>query len=221
MHELIYFESPGYAEPTRLCLELSELPWKNTTVDWKGYLELKESGDLPWGYLPVLKTPQGTIAESNALMRYAAAVAGLEPEDLYIRGKVDEILELIQGWRTEFTPTFRIEDLEERSAARKAMFVEGTKLDRGLKDLESLYKASSTGWLADSEHMTLADIKAFLNVFMMYSGQFDGIDASMAQAYPTLLEFHSKMANEPKIKAYYDREDEFRWVFKPDAFSSE
>ncbi|MDG1555124.1 MAG: glutathione S-transferase family protein [Candidatus Poseidoniaceae archaeon] len=218
MHELIYFNSPGYAEPTRFCLEISELPWKNTTVDWEGYQALKQSGELPWGFLPVLKTPQGTIAESNALMRYAAAVAGLEPEDLFVRGKVDEIIELIQGWRTDFTPTFRIEDLEERIAARKALFVEGTKLDLGLKDLESLYNKSTTGWLADTEDMTLADVKAFLNIFMMFSGQFDGIDVAMAQAYPTLLKYHDKVANDPRVKAYYDREDEYRWVFKPGAF---
>ena len=218
MHELIYFNSPGYAEPTRFCLEISELPWKNTTVDWEGYQALKQSGELPWGFLPVLKTPQGTIAESNALMRYAAAVAGLEPEDLFVRGKVDEIIELIQGWRTDFTPTFRIEDLEERIAARKALFVEGTKLDLGLKDLESLYNKSTTGWLADTEDMTLADVKAFLNIFMMFSGQFDGIDVAMAQAYPTLLKYHDKVANDPRVKAYYDREDEYRWGFKPGAF---
>ena len=218
MHELIYFNSPGYAEPTRFCLEISELPWKNTTVDWEGYQALKQSGELPWGFLPVLKTPQGTIAESNALMRYAAAVAGLEPEDLFVRGKVDEIIELIQGWRTDFTPTFRIEDLDERIAARKALFVEGTKLDLGLKDLESLYNKSTTGWLADTEDMTLADVKAFLNIFMMFSGQFDGIDVAMAQAYPTLLKYHDKVANDPRVKAYYDREDEYRWVFKPGAF---
>jgi len=221
MHELIYFDSPGYAEPTRFCLEISELPWKNTTVNWEGFQALKESGELPWGYLPVLKTPQGTIAESNALMRYAAAVAGLEPEDLFVRGKVDEILELIQGWRTDFTPTFRIAALDERLAARKALFVEGTKLDLGLKDLESLFNDSTTGWLADTEDMTLADVKAFLNIFMMFSGQFDGIETSMAQAYPSLLKYHDKVANDPRVKAYYDREDEYRWVFRPGAFDLE
>ena len=184
MHELIYFESPGYAEPTRLCLEISQVSWKNTTVDWDGFQELKDSGDLPYGYLPILKTPQGTLAESNALMRYAAALAGLEPEDLYLRGKVDEILELIQGWRASFTPTFYIEDLDEKIAARKALFAEGAKIDVGLKDLESLIEASSTGWIADTEDMTLADVKAFLNTFMMFSGQFDGIDASMLKPYP-------------------------------------
>ncbi len=220
MHELIYFESPGYAEPTRLCLELSQVSWKNTTVDWDGFQALKDSGELPHGYLPILKTPQGTLAESNALMRYAAALAGLEPEDLFLRGKVDEILELIQGWRASFTPTFYIEDLDEKIAARKALFEEGAKIDLGLKNLESLVEASSTGWIADTEDMTLADVKAFLNTFMMFSGQFDGIEASMLKSYPSLMKYHDHVANDARVKAYYDREDELRWVYKPGAFNN-
>jgi prostaglandin-H2 D-isomerase / glutathione transferase len=220
MHELIYFDSPGYAEPTRLCLEISGVPWKNTTVDWDGFQALKEAGELPWGYLPVLKTPQGTIAESNALMRYAGTLAGLEPEDLFVRGKVDEILDMIQGWRTSFTPTFYIDDLDEKIAARKALFVEGGKIDLGLKDLESLIIASTTGWIANTPNMTLADVKAFLNTFMMFSGQFDGIDASMLEPYPELLNYHQHVSNDSRIKAYYDRDgDDIRWVYKPDAFS--
>ena len=214
MHELIYFESPGYAEPTRLCLEISQVSWKNTTVDWDGFQELKDNGELPYGYLPILKTPQGTLAESNALMRYAAALAGLEPEDLYLRGKVDEILELIQGWRSSFTPTFYIEDHDEKIAARKALFAEGAKIDVGLKYLESLIEASSTGWIADTEDMTLADVKAFLNTFMMFSGQFDGIDPSMLKPYPMLMKYHDHMANDARVKADYYRVDEISWVYK-------
>ena len=217
---MIYFESPGYAEPTRLCLELSQVSWKNTTVDWDGFQALKDSGELPHGYLPILKTPQGTLAESNALMRYAAALAGLEPEDLFLRGKVDEILELIQGWRASFTPTFYIEDLDEKIAARKALFEEGAKIDLGLKNLESLVEASSTGWIADTEDMTLADVKAFLNTFMMFSGQFDGIEASMLKSYPSLMKYHDHVANDARVKAYYDLEDELRWVYKPGAFNN-
>ena len=220
MHEVIYFESPGYAEPTRLCLELSGKPWKNTVVDWDGYNQLKEAGELPWGFLPVLKTPQGTIAESGAIMRYAATLAGLDSDDLYAQGKVNEIIEVIDGWRTSFTPTFYIDDLDEKIAARKALFEPGAKIDAGLKDLETLFENSPTGWIAGTEDISLADVKAFLNTFMMFSGQFDGIDKGMIQPYPLLLEYHQKMANYPGIKAYYDREDEWRWVFKPDAFSN-
>ncbi|MEJ6563439.1 MAG: glutathione S-transferase family protein [Euryarchaeota archaeon] len=220
MHELIYFDSPGYAEPIRFCLEISQVPWKNTTVDWDGYLALKNNDELPWGFLPILKTPQGTLAESNALVRYAAAVAGLEPEDLFVRGKVDELIELMNGWRADFTPTFYIDDLDEKIAARKALFAEDGKVHLGLLDLEKIYTSSATGWLAGTEDMTLADVKAFMNVFMMFSGQFDGIDATMLQSYPGLLEFHDFVANDERVKAYYDYEDELRWVYRPGAFAT-
>ena len=221
MHEVIYFEAPGYAEPTRLCLELSGKPWKNTIVDWDGYQKLKEAGELPWGFLPVLKTSQGTIAESGAMMRYAASLAGLDSDDLYTQGKINEIIEVIDGWRAHFTPTFYIDDLEERCAARQALFEPGAKMDAGLKGLETLFENSSTGWIAGTEGMSLADVKAFLNTFMMFSGQFDGIDKGMIQAYPLLLEYHKKVSNHPSVKSYYDIEDKWRWVFKPDAFSNQ
>ena len=221
MHEVIYFEAPGYAEPTRLCLELSGKPWKNTIVDWDGYQKLKEARELPWGFLPVLKTSQGTIAESGAMMRYAASLAGLDSDDLYTQGKINEIIEVIDGWRAHFTPTFYIDDLEDRCAARQALFEPGAKMDAGLKDLETLFENSPTGWIAGTEGMSLADVKAFLNTFMMFSGQFDGIDEGMIQTYPLLLEYHKKVSNHPSVKSYYDIEDKWRWVFKPDAFSNQ
>ena len=221
MHEVIYFEAPGYAEPTRLCLELSGKPWKNTIVDWDGYQKLKEARELPWGFLPVLKTSQGTIAESGAMMRYAASLAGLDSDDLYTQGKINEIIDVIDGWRAHFTPTFYIDDLEDRCAARQALFEPGAKMDAGLKDLETLFENSPTGWIAGTEGMSLADVKAFLNTFMMFSGQFDGIDEGMIQTYPLLLEYHKKVSNHPSVKSYYDIEDKWRWVFKPDAFSNQ
>ena len=220
MHELIYFASPGYAEPTRFCLEISQVNWKNTTVDREGFLALKEQGELPYGLLPILKTPQGTLAESNALMRYAATLAGIEPEDLFVRGKVDEMIEIINNWRVHFTPTFYIENLDEKIAARQALFVEGGPIDAALRDLEKVIEASPTGWVIGTEDMTLADVKAFLNVFMMFSGQFDGIEKDMIQNYPGLLKYHAFMASDSRVEAYYGaQEDEFRWVFKSNAFS--
>ena len=128
MHEIVYFNTPGFAEVSRFCLEMSGLQWKNTIVDWDGYLKMKEQGELPWGFLPIIRTPQGTVAESNALLRYTGALAGLEPEDLYMRAKVDELVEVINGWRESFTPTFSIEDLDEKMAARQALFATDGKM---------------------------------------------------------------------------------------------
>ena len=219
MHELIYFASPGFAESSRFCLELSDVEWTNTIVDWEGYTEIKKSGILPYGYLPIIKTPNGVIAESNALLRYTGALAGLEPKDLHVRAKVDELVEVINGWREYFIPTFGIEDLDEKIAARQAMFVEGGSMDVALKLISSVYAESKTGWLANTESMSIADVKAFIDTFMLFSGQFDGITKDLLENYPLLMQFHDWMANDERVKAYYADADELRWVFKPDAFN--
>jgi hypothetical protein len=219
MHEVVYFDTPGFAEVSRFCLEISGLEWKNTVVNWDGYLELKNKGDLPWGYLPIIRTAQGNIAESNALLRYTGALAGLEPEDLYTRAKVDELVEVINGWREAFTPTFSIEDLDEKIIARQALFVEDGKMDRALKAISTVFEQSTTGWLANTESMSIADVKAFIDTFMLFSGEFDGVTADMLAHYPSLLAFHEKMSNDSRVKNYYADADEARWVFRPDAFS--
>ena len=218
MHEVVYFDSPGFAEVSRFCLGISGLEWKNTVVDWDGYLELKKKGELPWGYLPIIRTPQGTIAESNALLRYTGALAGMEPKDLYVRAKVDEIVEVINGWRSAFIPTFSIDDLDEKIAARQALFAEGGKMDQAMRAMSEIFEQSTTGWLANTESMSIADVKGFMDTFMMFSGQFDGITADMLAHYPSLLAFHEKMSNEPLIKNYYEDANEARWVFRPNAF---
>ncbi|MEZ8001257.1 MAG: glutathione S-transferase family protein [Candidatus Poseidoniaceae archaeon] len=218
MHEVVYFDSPGFAEVSRFCLGISGLEWKNTVVDWDGYLELKKKGELPWGYLPIIRTPQGTIAESNALLRYTGALAGMEPKDLYVRAKVDEIVEVINGWRSAFIPTFSIDDLDEKIAARQALFAEGGKMDQAMRAMSKIFEQSTTGWLANTESMSIADVKGFMDTFMMFSGQFDGITADMLAHYPSLLAFHEKMSNEPLVKNYYEDANEARWVFRPNAF---
>tara|TARA_B110000305_G_scaffold231389_1_gene284812 strand:+ start:501 stop:1184 length:684 start_codon:yes stop_codon:yes gene_type:complete len=218
MHEVVYFDSPGFAEVSRFCLGISGLEWKNTVVDWDGYLELKNKGELPWGYLPIIRTPQGTIAESNALLRYTGALAGMEPKDLYVRAKVDELVEVINGWRSAFIPTFSIDDLDEKIAARQALFAEGGKMDQAMRAMSKIFEQSTTGWLANTESMSIADVKGFMDTFMMFSGQFDGITADMLAHYPSLLAFHEKMSNEPLVKNYYEDANEARWVFRPNAF---
>ena len=218
MHEVVYFDTPGFAEVSRFCLGISGLEWKNTVVNWDGYLEMKNKGELPWGYLPIIRTPQGIVAESNALLRYTGALAGLEPKDLYTRAKVDELVEVINGWRTYFTPTFSIEDLDEKIVARQALFAEGGKMDLAMKAISEIFEQSSTGWLANTESMSIADVKGFIDTFMLFSGEFDGITTDMLAKYPSLLAFHEKMSNNPLVKNYYQDADEARWVFLPNAF---
>ena len=51
--------------------------------------------------------------------------------------------------------------------------------------------------------MSIADLKLFAELFGLFSGNYDGLDGSMIEGYPNLLNYHSKVANEPRILAHY------------------
>ena len=80
---------------------------------------------------------------------------------------------------------------------------------------------SKTGWAAGTDEISIADLKLFTGLFGLFSGNYDGMDASIVSKYPGLIKYHDKVANEPRIKQYYDKVDsqDIRWTFLPGAFN--
>ena len=68
--------------------------------------------------------------------------------------------------------------------------------------------------------MSIADLKLFAELFGLFSGNYDGLDASIISVYPNLLNYHHNVANEPRIAGYYAGVDPdgIRWTYLPNAF---
>ena len=93
---------------------------------------------------------------------------------------------------------------------------------KNLALLERKISQSKTGWAADTDDMSIADLKLFTELFALFSGNYDGIEASVICDYPQLLKYHEKVANEPRIRAHYAAvsPDDIRWTFLPGAFAN-
>ena len=221
MLRLVYFGVPGRAEASRVALSLSGLEWEDVQVNGVRFEIMKNSGELPWDMLPVLQTPEGTIAESSAILRFAGKAADLVPSDPYQAAKVDEFIDGITSLAGLLDDTFRISDVEERIQIRKKLFLPDGRGTRVLIMLERKTSESRTGWAAGTEKMSIADLKLFAELFGLFSGNYDGLDGSMIEGYPNLLNYHSKVANEPRILAHYAEvsSDDLRWTYLPDAFN--
>ena len=217
---MVYFPSPGRAEAIRIALSLAGADWEDVSIDGASFQAMKADGQLPWGMVPVLQTPDGTIAESSAILRYAGLLAGLVPEDPYQRAKADEFIDGMEPLSKALDSTFWISDVDERIRQRKEVFGPSGKGSMNLLLLESKVAESETGWAAGTDDMSIADLKMFAGLFGLFSGNYDGIDASVLSGYPGLIEYHGKVSTDPRIQAHYADvgEGDIRWTFLPGAF---
>jgi glutathione S-transferase len=221
MYRLIYFSSAGRAEAIRIVLDISKISWENVTVDFSGYSEIRDSGKLPWGLLPALETPSGILSESSAILRYIGNMTYLNPNDEWSAAKIDECLDAISDMTHILTDTFRIDDIHEKIAAREALVAPGGKLSNCYDTFCHKLENSKTGWIAETEGPSIADIKLFSDCFGLVSGNYDGIDVSLLEGRDTLLDFHTRMSEIPEILSRYSdmQDDPIRWIYRPDAFS--
>ena len=221
LYQLYYFPIPGRAEGVRVALSLTNLSWNDNEIMGEQYAQMKNDGKLPWGMVPILQTPDGTLAESTAILRYIGGMAGLTPSDPFQAAKVDEFLDGMEPFSRILSGTFSIEDVDERTKARQAVFNEEGAGTKNLELLQTKIAESTTGWVANTRDMSIADIRAFCGIFGLFSGNFDGIDKSILADYPGLLEYHDKVANEPRIAKHYAKyaEGSLRWTYKPNAFA--
>ena len=220
-YQLYYFPIPGRAEASRVVLSLANLSWKDNEINFEEYGQMKRNGELPWGMVPMLRTPDGVLAESTAILRYIGNMAGLTPADPFHAAKVDEFIDGVEPFSQILSGTFSIEDVDERTRARQAVFEEEGEGTKNLKLLEKKITESTTGWVASTTDMNIADIRVFTALFGLFSGNFDGVEKSTLADYPSLLRYHDKVANEPRIKAHYANisEGSLRWTYQPGAFA--
>ena len=201
--------------------DFSGLQWEDIEVNGEKFQQMKEMGDLPWNMLPVLQTDNGTIAESSAILRYAGKYAGLVPKDAYHAAKVDEFIDGMGPLARGLDTTWGIEDYDERINLRKQLFKPGGVCANSLQMYDEKLGDSKSGWAADTEDMSIADLKLFTEVFALFSGNYDGIEKSVILGYPNLLKYHDKVANDSRIKRHYSKisSEDIRWTFLPGAFN--
>jgi hypothetical protein len=221
MNRLVYFPVPGRAEASRVALALSNLEWEDIEVDGAKYTEMKNKGELPWKMLPVLQTANGTLAESSAILRFAGMHAGLVSLDAYQAAKADEFMDGMGPLARVLDTTFAVSDIDEKISLRTKLFSKGGDGANNLQLLDDKVAESKTGWAAGTDEMSIADLKLFTELFGLFSGNNDGIDASMISGYSNLMAYHGKVANEPRIREHYKNitKDDIRWTFLPSAFN--
>lgn len=199
---LTYFDIPGgRGEPTRLAFHIGGIAFEDKRLKFPEFAALKAT--LPLGQLPTLQIGDTVITQSDAMLRYAGKLAGLYPTDAYQALLCDQIIHAVEDVNSKVSATFGLQG-DALKAARTALAdVQTGAIPKYLRWLQAQLQAQGGEYFAD-QRLTVADLKVFVWVRGLTSGNMDHIPTDLvAQVAPALLEHGKRVAAVPAIAAWY------------------
>lgn len=206
--KVFYFDFAGRAEPIRLVLKAGKVDFEDVRVKRDEWPELKKK--MPFGQMPAIEADGTLIAQSGALLTYAAKVAGLYPEDPLEAALADQAVWFLEDLMGLFKPTWGIQDLDERIKARQAIVAGPLK-----EKLEMLGKLIDGQLYVAGDKLSHADIAVFCTLTTLKSGMLDGVPTTLLDDYTPLKDYRNHIALIDFIQEYYAAADNS--PFKPDA----
>jgi len=209
---IIYFGLPGRAEVARLLLTVGKVDFVDERIERDAWAEMKPS--VPFGQLPVAEVDGKYLAQSAAIDRYCAKVAGLLPDDPWAAALADQAYFFVDDVMKLFYPSFAIKDPEEKIKARQVI-VEGPLKEKFT--LLSKLLESRTGAFVAGDKVSHGDLALFCMLSTLQSGWLDGVPKDLLKDYPDLKAYRNSVAALDAVAAFYAKEtDDIRAGFKPD-----
>ena len=200
---LTYFNFPFWrAETARLSLHLGDIPFEDRRPTREEFRQMKASGELPYGQLPVLEVDGEAIAQTPAIARFCAKAAGLYPDTPLDAARVDELLHAIEQLVTLIGPSMAEKDPARKAKMRREVGEEG--LPTFLRLLERRIESFGPGPWAVGSQMTVADIALWRALDWLVGGILDGIPTNLLEETPRLRALAQQVAAIPKIRAWMD-----------------
>lgn len=188
---LVYFDFPGRAEAIRDALRLGGVPFEDLRLSGPEFAARRAAGALPYDALPVLELDDGfVLAQSNAILRWAAARAGLVPADPRDALRVDELLDAAEDYGGRLSVSIRVTDEGVRAALRAELATR--TLPAWLGMLARRLDEAGRGWLVGGA-LTVADLKIVHQVDKLVNGSLSGIPTDLLDPFPTVAAWRARV----------------------------
>jgi glutathione S-transferase len=98
---LTYLDMKSFGEPTRLALVVGGLEFEDVRASYEEVAEMRRTGRLPHGQVPVLEIDGTPYPQANAILRWVGTQTGLYTPELALR--IDATEELLGDIKKLFT----------------------------------------------------------------------------------------------------------------------
>jgi len=198
-YKLTYFDiDGGRAEPVRIALHAAGVEFEDNRLSFPEFGEMRK--DTRFNSVPVLELDGTAVTQSNAISRYVGKMAGLYPDDDMQALYCDEVLDALEDILHYIVPTFGLKGDELREAREKLANGWLSTYVRGLDEL----LARGGGEYFAGGALTVADLKAFVELRWLRSGNLDHIPTDLVDRLaPALVAHQERVAADPRVVAYY------------------
>jgi glutathione S-transferase len=199
---LTYFDfHGGRGEVARLALFIGGIEFEDRRVKLADWPALKPT--TPFGAIPILEVDGETVAQSNGINRFVGKLAGLYPTDPWQAALCDEAMDAVEDISVPIVATFSIQDAAERKAKREAL-VAGP-ITFYLTQLQNRLEAHGGLYFADGR-LTVADLKVFVWIRHLRSGNLDHVPGDLPdRVAPLLVDHNDRVRKHPGVAAYYEK----------------
>ena len=188
---LIYFDFPGRGEAIRDALRMGGVAFEDLRLSFPEFQARRAAGQLPWDTLPVLEFDDGRqLDQSNALLRWAGAEAGLTPVDPLDALRVDALLDNIEDYGTRLSVSIRVSDEAVRAALRAELAERW--LPEWFRLLERRLAEAGRGWLVGAA-LSIADLKAVHLIDKLTNGSLAGLRTDALDDFPPLAAWRQRV----------------------------
>jgi glutathione S-transferase len=188
----------GRGEPARIALSMAGIPFEDDRVSFADWPRRKPS--TPFGTLPVLEIDGRVLSQSNTINRYVGKLADLYPSDPWQAALCDEVMDVVEDAGQRTGATFNLPD-DQKKEQRKAL-AEGP-LTVYLRSIEQRLLEQGGPFFA-GERLTIADLRVFVWVRYLKSGQLDHVPTDLPdRVAPKLVEHFERIGSHPGVKSYY------------------
>jgi glutathione S-transferase len=199
--KLTYFDiDGGRGESIRLALHIGGIDFEDVRLTFPEFQQAQQS--FRFHALPVLEIDRQPITQSTAILRYVGKLVGLYPADDLQALNCDEAMDAVEDLSHAIGRTYGLQG-DALKQAREEL-VKG-RLATYINGLDGLLARGGGHFFADGR-MTVADLKVFVQTRSLAKGVLDHVPTDVVEGLaPALAEHRERIANDPRVVAYYAR----------------
>lgn len=199
--KVTYFDvNGGRAEPARLALRIGGIAFEDFRFAFSDFAEVRKT--TPLNQVPILHVNEVQVTQSGAITRYIGKLSGLYPEDAFQALLCDEIMDGVEDASIKIGATFGLTGDDLKKA--RTDLVNGA-LPKYLRWLQTQLESHGDEYFAGNR-LTIADLKVFVFVRGLISGQLDHVPTNLVETVAPKLNAHmERIAKVPAIAQYYSK----------------